>query len=399
MSAAPIRDGVYFNMPEAAYLAEERLSKSGIKALRISPADYWAQSYLNPEPPELTPEQVKRQEMAKLIGSAYHCAILEPEAYAARYVRELSPADFSGVEGFLSTGAAMGAELERRCLKKTGSVMEQARRLADNGFPEGKLWHLLMARWAQDRGDRIGIPATDWDQIAKDAALVQKVPAVAKLITGGAAEVSVFWTCPESGIGMKARFDYLRAEGWTELKSFANASGKHLFQCLTDAIKFNRYYIDAAAYLEAAEAIRLGGLDVVGPATDEEVELIVSIKERRSPLACDFIFQQKGAAPNVLHRRLRLFEQTGSEEAIAELEASGANAEHMERARRFQEVSDQVRHRTAIHEKARMEIRAAKRDWLAYSEIYERGEPWLPFNPSGEISDADFSLYFLEEVI
>ena len=46
-----------------------------------------------------------------------------------------------------------------------------------------------------------------------------------------------------------------------------------------------------------------------------------------------------------------------------------------------------------------MEIAAAKRDFLAYSEIYERGEPWLPFNPSGEITDADFSQYFLEEAI
>lgn len=397
--SARLADGIYFALPESDYLGEERLSKSGIKALRISPADYWGGSYLNPNPPALTPEQVKRQELAKLLGSAYHAAILEPEEFHSRYVRELSLADFAGVDGFLSTGAAMGAKLEELGLKKTGSVMEQARRLADNGFDASCLWHLQLDQWSQARGNRAAIPAEAWDQMARDAALISLVPAVREVLSGGFAEVSVLWTCPDSKIPMKARFDYLRADGWAELKTFANPSGKHLFQCITDAVKFNRYYIDAAIYLEAAEAVRLGGLDIIGSASDAQINLITSIMERGGPLECDFVFQQKGTAPNVLHRRFRLFEATGSEEAIAELERSGADAEHLARARRFQEISDQVKRRTAIHEKGRMEARAAKRDWLAYNEIYERGEPWLPINPSGEISDADFSEYFLTEMI
>jgi hypothetical protein len=103
--------------------------------------------------------------------------------------------------------------------------------------------------------------------------------------------------------------------------------------------------------------------------------------------------------PNILERSFRFFEPTPSEEAIRELERTGASEQHLERARRFREISGSKRQPTAIHTKGRMEIKAAKRDWLAYSEIYERGMPWLPFNPSGEITDEDFSSYFLEEAI
>jgi hypothetical protein len=54
--------------------------------------------------------------------------------------------------------------------------------------------------------------------------------------------------------------------------------------------------------------------------------------------------------------------------------------------------------RTAIHEKGRMEIKAAKRDWLGYQEIYEPGEPWMPVSASREITDEDFHPNWLEDI-
>lgn len=398
-----IKDGIYFRMPEDEYLAVERLSKSGIKRLRISPADFWADSWLNPHKEELTPEQEKRRAMAKLIGRAYHCARLEPEKFASVYVRELTAADYANVEGFLSSGREIEAELAARELPKKfkddAGVLDQAKRLAAAGY-DGPIWHLELAKWEEAlKPGQVVIPATSYEQILVDMERIRKVPSIHSLLSGGEPEVSVFWTCPETGIPMKARFDYLKADRWVEFKTFENAMGKALNQVITDAIRFNRYHIDAVSYLQAAEMVRAGVLDVVGDATDDELNLITFIQERTEPMDCNFIFQQKSGVPNILDRLFRFYEPTPSDEAIAELEASGASEEHLRRARHFQEVAKSQRSRSLIHDKARMEIAAAKRDFLAYSEIYERGEEWLPFNPSGEISDLDFSTFWLEEAI
>jgi len=399
-AAAPIRDGIYFAMPEDTYLAAERLSKSGLKRIRMSPADFWADSYLNPNPPELTPEQERARHMARVIGRAYHCARLEPEKFAATYVREISPADFNGQDGFLGSGREIEAELAARGLPKKfkddAGVLDQAKRLRAAGYP-GPIWHIAESEW---RGGvlpgQIAIPAKTFDEIAVDMERIRAVPAVQKLLTGGAAEVSVFWTCQETGIPMKARFDYLKADRWVEFKTFANSSRKALNQVITDAIRFERYHIDAAGYMEAAEAVRSGVLEVVGEASPAALKIIAAIQARPLPLACHLVFQQKGGVPNILERAWRFFESP-SDDAVRELEQSGANDERLERARKMQASAS--RHRTAIYTKGRMEIAAAKRDFLAYSEIYQRGDPWLPFNPSGEITDADFSPYFLEEAI
>lgn len=394
--SAQIADGIYFRMPEEVYLAEERLSKSGIKRLRVSPADYWAESHLNPNPPELTPEQERLRHMARLIGRAYHCARLEPDRFASTYVRELSKADMP--EGTLFTGTEMKAWLAEQGLKQTGSVAEQAARIAE-ADPSVSLWHIAEEAWRSSvKPGQVVIPAKAYEEIAVDMQRIRAVPAVQKLLTEGEPEVSVFWTCADTGIRMKARFDYLKADRWIEFKTFANSSRKALAQAITDAVRFERYHIDAAGYMEAAEMVRAGGLMVMN-GTEEQAKLIHEIQERPIPLACNFVFQQKGGVPNILEREWRFFEPSPSDEIIRELERDGATMERLERARRFREISATPRHPTAIHIKGRMEIKAAKRDFLAYSEIYQRGEPWLPFNPSGEITDADFSQYFLEEAI
>lgn len=392
-----IKDGIYFSMPEDEYHAEERLSKSGIKRLRISPADFWHDSWLNPEPEALTPEQERSRFLARVIGRAYHCARLEPERFAATYVREISQADFAKCAGFLSNGDQIGKELEARgqTKKKSGeTVLDQAKRLREAGYT-APIWHLEEdAMRAALMPHQILIPGKIFDEIAVDMARLRSVPAVSNLLTGGAPEVSIFWTCEATGIPMKARIDYLQPWGWVEFKTFSNPNGKSLMQTVIDAVRFNRYHIDAAAYLEALQASR--GLPIIGPATQEQVAIIQALRELEHPPECRFIFQQKGGVPNILERSFRLFDGV-SEQAVRDMESTGAHPDKLakaEKMRRHTTVSA-----TALLMKARMEIAAAKRDFLAYSDIYQRGEPWLPFNPSGEIVDADFSQYFLEEQI
>lgn len=380
-----IKDGIYFRMPEEKYLAEDRLSKSGIKKMRISPADYWAESPFNPA-------RKKRDTDALIVGSAYHCAILEPDRFAETYVRELDKSEMPA--GTLFTGNDMKEWLKENGLKQTGSVKEQADRIAE-ADPSQPVWQTALAEWqASIKPGQIAISPDLYDTLIMDMERVHSIPSIHSLLSGGASEVSVFWT-DENGIKMKARFDYLKNDCWIELKTFSNPTGKNLNQCLLDAIRYNRYYIDAAAYMEASEAIRHGSLDVVGDATNGEIDLLTFIQERKEPLGCSFIFRQKEKVPNILERKWRFFEDTY--EIVRELEDEEAPEDMIEAARKV--AAMRSRQRTAIYIKGLMEIAAAKRDFVAMNEIYEKGEPWFPVNPSGEITDMDFNSFWLEEAI
>lgn len=377
-------DGVYFGLPFADYLEIDRLSKSGIKELRVSPADYWEASKKNPD-------REDKETDAMVAGSAYHCGHLEPERFTSDYVRELAKDEMP--DGTLFTGNDMKAWLKDHDLKQTGTVAEQAERIFE-ADPAQPVWQTALAEW--EAGIEPGqqpISAKLYDDVVRSGKRLHSVPKISALISGGAAEVSVLYTCPDTGIPMKARFDKLKSDRWIELKSFSNPHGKNLNQCILDAFRYSRYHIDAVSYLHAAQAIT--GLEIVGDATGDERAMIAEIKERGGNLDCYFVFQQVKNVPNILDRRFRFYES----DPVAELEQAGAPPEKIERARKAGAMSEGGgRTRTAIHTKARMEIAAAKRDYEAYSAIYAPGEPWLPFDPSGEITDADFPPYYLESV-
>lgn len=380
-------NGIYFGLDMDEYLSIERLSKSAIKKLRISPADFWRGSWLDPNPPLLTPEQEKYREKAKLLGTAYHCARLEPEAFPERYVREISQADFADVDGFLTNGREIEAALadldQPKKSKDDDGVLSQAKRLKAAGY-EAPIWHLEYESWLVEKGERIAIPAQAFDEILVDMQRIRSIPMIHDLLSDGYPEVSILYDCPDTGLPMKARLDWLRADGWAEFKSFSNPNGKHLEQCLLDAIKYNRYYIDVACYHEAVEAVRLNPelpIQLSGNYEHEDLDAMLNaICSSSGPLPHKIIFQQKDGIPNILARSLRLFDETPAS-LVAKDEG--------------RHVSTQP---SQLMMKARAEIKAAKRDFQRYSEIYERGDPWLPWDPNGEYTDLDFSPYFLEQL-
>lgn len=378
-------NGIYFGMPFEEYETIERLSKSRIKRLMISPADFWVDSWLNPNPPKLTPEQENQRFKARLLGKAYHCARLEPDAFPERFARAPTQADFAGVEGFLHNATQIEAELVKldqpKKSKDNDGVLGQARRLADAGYKH-PIWHIEKAKADEARGDRIAIDADKWDQIIIDMERLAKVPSVHALLSDGAPEVSILYTCPDTGLPMKARLDWLRGDGWVEFKSFSNIQGKVLEQCLIDAVRFNRYYIDLACYHEAVEQVRLGNLPVQGG----DGGLVAEIMAQRMPLHSSIVFQQKDGVPNVLSRDVRLFEIPPSS-MLAHAGATEAQIAHGD--------AETIRP-TMLMMKARAQIRRAKAAFVAYSEIYPSGEPWLPWEPHGTIGDIDFHPNWLE---
>jgi len=371
-----IADGIYFGMVDDAYHAIHRYSTSGIQATLVSPATFWAGSWLNPD-------RVDRPRAARIIGRAYHAARLEPELFAANYVRQLDKSEMP--DGTLFTGDDMTEALRELGYPVSGSVAEQAGRLDEAGYT-GTVWHLELARWEATRAGRIGLPAVTFDEIAEDGRRLRASPAIAELLTGGAAEVSVFWTCQATGIKMKARLDYLKERAWADLKTFENTRGKRLEQAIADAFRYNRYYIQAVSYREAVEAIRNGLVDIVGDCEPWQRELIDAVQLSAAPLACWYVFQEKGGVPNILGRRFKFDDLP----VPHTLHAAGLDEQREARA------AQAVGRPTAITRKALVEIAHAKKLFAGYSEIYEPGEPWLPIEPLSDIGDEDFSPYWLE---
>lgn len=378
---AGIVDGIYFGLPDDVYHAVPRLSSSGIQKIDVSPATFWRGSWLDPD----RPDQDEDATIWQILGRAYHVARLEPHLFEQTYVRELVKEEMP--KGTLFTGPEMGKALEDMGLKKGGSVGEQAERLADNGFPSSQLWHIARAEWEEERGTRIPLPAKHYDQMIIDRDRITLNSQIAPLLQGGEAEVSVFWT-DEHGVKLKSRIDYLTREWWADFKTFDNSRGKHLQQALSDAMRYNRYYMQAVVYREAVEAIRTGGLDIVEAQTDDQRALVAALRIKPGELACWYIFQEKGGIPNLLAREFPFYmvpyTTLFQAEAFAKDEA------------RKQAVLDAQTHRTQLFMRGAGAVLNAKKLFVLYSEVYRPGEPWFPIDAIGKFSDEDFHPYWLE---
>jgi hypothetical protein len=371
-------DGVYFNLNEKAYHALPRLSASGINNMLVSPATFWFESWLNAD-------REDEDTIARVLGRAYHTAILESHRLDDLFVCDLDKKEYGGLVTDSAIKAAL-KEMGQPQTKAGENVIGRAHRLRACGY-EGDIWHLDLEEWENEKGDRTPIPAQDWRDIQTDMQRLQGSPEIADLFTGGAAEVSILWTCPDSGSRMKARVDYLKPEMIVDLKTFQNASGKRLDQCVTDAFRYNRYYTQAALYWTAVELIRSGDLGVIGDATDEEMALLHGIRTNLRPMQSWYVFQEKGGVPNLVAYEIGLF----NVHASAYINEAGIDDDAV-----IQRTRDAVTNRSALMMKAELEIRHAKSEFFKYSEVYGDGEPWQPVTPLRQINDEMFSGFWLD---
>lgn len=372
-----MKDGIYFNLPEAEYHALPRLSASGIKEILTSLPTYWARSSMNPDR-----EQADNDSLARQLGRAYHTAIFEPEQLDARFVCEPDPEDFPDA---LMTDTAVKAMLKEmgQTQTKTGELAaDRAERLRASGY-DGEIWSVIKSRWEEKRGDRLPIAAKYWRQIERDVQRIADNPEVAELVLGGFAEVSVLWTCPETGIQMKARIDQLKAEYFLDLKSFANTSGKPVNQFIADAVRYNRYYIQARLYQQAITMIRELDLQIMDGLDGAAADMVKAIKAAPAPHKVWYFFQEKNGIPNLLCREIKL--QNWPEGV--EMQSIGAEGHHIKMAD------------TILARKADLEIGRAKQLYAQAMEIYGPDQPWYPLDMIGSIEDSDFSDYWLDEAI
>lgn len=378
-----LEDGIYFDMPEDQYHALHRLSSSGMQDIMISPANFWARSWMNPDRQEKSEEQTAAQRF----GKAYHSAILEPELFATSYCREITKEDMPGSIKCASDSDIKDAlkDMGQSQTKKGETVMDRAQRLRDAGyaFP---IWHLFEKQWREAIGDRTVLKGYEWDRVTADQKLLQGIPELAALFDEGAAEVSVLYTC-ERGIKRKARLDFLRPDGVVDLKTYANSMGKHFKNHLRDAFQYNRYYMQWAHYWDVFELIRAGKVAIVGDRRPEHEQLVQDIQISDVPGVVTYLFQEKGGIPNMFAVTPRIYQDR--------LTRQGGELFYGD-AMITPESPLEAAH-SHLYNKAAHDMNLASKLFADHMEMYgDDGSPWYPFTPVIELTDADFNPYFLD---
>lgn len=279
--------GVYFDMDEEMYHAAPALSNSGIKHLLVSPMDFWARSWLNPN-------REDEQSDAMTLGKAYHKRILEGrEAFYRQYVAEIDPNDYPDA---LRTADHLKAFLEQHDAKKAGKKADLIDRVLDID-PTAMIWDVLVEDHKAKHEGKEFLSAAAVEKIELSASMIEKHPTLKKAFTGGFPEVSIFWV-DEFGIPMKARLDYLKARAIVDLKTFANQQAKPIDRAVAYDMAARKYHLQVAVYTEAVRAaqamIRQRGMSAVHGLDDE-----VWVKRFMQASSHDFVFvyQQTGIAP------------------------------------------------------------------------------------------------------
>lgn len=369
-------DGIYFKLPQEEYHALPRLSASGVCNLLISPATFWADSWLNPRRKKLSTS-------ALLSGTAYHHARLEPEIFKDLYYRGLDMRDYPDA---LTSHSEIKEALKFLGAKQTltgEKVFEAAIRLRQEGYA-GAIKHLLEYDHAQQYSEsQVELPPDLFDEIADDMEALHSNGDITPYLTNGQAEVSVLWT-DKLGVKWKARIDYLQVNRVVDMKTFDNSKGKVLEQAIYDTIQYNRYYVQAFVYHMAAELIRAGELKIRKVTDQAQKDLINAIRQSPDVFEYHWIWQEKKGVPNVLARRLVMTEQPHP----SHLAQAPDDASRKALAKKLQTPS-------LIWKKAELEVRFARDLLLKCLQIWPTGR-WGSLKPVDDITDEGFNPRFLE---
>jgi len=213
---AALPDGLH-QVPDADYhqRAEGIISKGALDLVHRSPAHYRA--WLDGATEEDTPTLA--------FGRSFHCALLEPERFARTHV-ELP--DF----GYLLKHDESGTTAEQGKANKE-------RRNAWRSANAGMTW----------------VEPADWTRVVGMCESVRRHPLASRVLSGGAAEQTIRWTDPETGLVAKARADYVRLSHRmiADVKSCQDAS-REAFR--RDVAKY-RYHVQNALYRMGFQALKI----------------------------------------------------------------------------------------------------------------------------------------------
>lgn len=293
-------NGVYFNMPEDEYHSQEGLSSTGIKELLQSPVNFWFNSVYNPL---YEPKKTNWLDDGKM----FHCLYLE------------------GKEVF-----------DKRYIVIPDYIISKKSRVYLN-------WSEFEAK------GKIPIDFEKYNKLMTHAEYVNKwlAPEVFK---DGYPEVSIFWE--EDGIPCKCRIDYIRYNGFIDLKTFEKNNFKNIDEYVQDYIFRYAVYIQLRFYEKALRYAVANNLPVYGNKTQKE--FFKSIQGFNPGI---FFIDRK--IPNT---RLRLFGECSE----------------------LWEIADK-------------RIKQAKEIFIKYRDMYGTKNAWLEMSQPVIYNDLDFHQLYIEK--
>ncbi len=185
-----MKEGIYTSdqLSNEQYHASEGISKSGIDRVARSPQHFVSGGIHEPS-------------RAMEIGTAIHCAVLEPMVYK----REYRTVD---------------------CMARTSAIYKAA---------------------CKDRDSSLVLTQAEGDKIEGMQAAIMRNKSAAMLLSGeGQNELSVFAKDPETGVLVKCRFDRLIGGVAVDLKKTQDARSP----AFSRAIENYRYHVQAAFYMD-----------------------------------------------------------------------------------------------------------------------------------------------------
>lgn len=288
------RSGIYFGMSDEEYHSDESFSTSGIRKVLESPEQYWYESHMNPD----RPEQEERDCLER--GKLWHCAVLEPEHFDSRYLlaKHLNPS-FSDNHIILNTINDMKSFLDDEGVhyNKSGSK-EYYQDLIEMCSPLGKKPYLIdqekeeLAVEAAITGKTPIYSKALYEDMKYAKARIDEHPVFSNVVQGGHSEVAIFWTDPDTGIRMKAKIDKLHPHVIVDYKTMMIKRTKGMDQSILDAIRFEKYDLQAAMYtIGIAHVVNMINDGTAVIEGDVSGEFIDSFKQKaEKPFG--FIFQQ-----------------------------------------------------------------------------------------------------------
>lgn len=275
-------DGIYFGMSDVVYHADKALGSTGIKKLIGNAPDFWWESWMNPARPD------DDDTPAKIFGRQLHQCVLEgAEKFKDGHAPEPSPDEYPDC---LRTADDLRDFLEKSGLSKSGKKEDLIARTKSVVNCPVIFDDVLRAFEASGKA---AVKFKDYTRILAASAFIKANKTLANAFENGVPEVSVFWTI--GGIRYKVRFDYLKMNAITDLKSLANMYGKEFDRACRDAVASYDYLISAEHYSEGRRQMRglISQGKVYGPHDPEWLAKVAA----NEVFAFVFVFWQKDGAP------------------------------------------------------------------------------------------------------
>lgn len=223
-------------MSAADYHALPGVSNSGLTDFLDSPLYYWHQ-HVSPERPKDEPTS------AMQVGSAVHCAVLEPSEFDKRYC-----AKFDAPEGCLVTTNDLRRHMESLGLRAKGTlkadIIEQVRQ-AD---PSAKIYDLMAEQHDADNAGKIQFGAEAWRDILGCAKALRNEPELVSILSDPTGQAERKFTVKHNGLMLRSMMDWTTDSVTLDLKTFSRRRGEPIDKTITKAIWYEGYHRQAYLY-------------------------------------------------------------------------------------------------------------------------------------------------------